>query len=195
MSILKFLNDNIGLVTFIVGFLAIYLYVKQKKDRKRGAASLILQEIRYAEQQVRNSDHGKLGYTLSSKLLPTNNWNDNIHLFIKDLKESQIDMISQFYSQASYIDSLIIERTRQKINQQPSVPSADASQQSSGQVGISDPLEIQKQLERINQNPNLNEIITVSLLTEFSSKIEYLYNTSALEKLRKISVRKWYHLF
>jgi hypothetical protein len=40
-TILKFLNDNLGAVTFVVGFLAIYLYLKQRRDRKRDAARLI----------------------------------------------------------------------------------------------------------------------------------------------------------
>ena len=114
-TILKFLNDNLGAVTFVVGFLAIYIYVKQKKDRKRDAAKLILQEIRYAEQQIRNFRIAQ-SYSLASKLLPTNSWNNNIHLFVKDLEETEIDMISAFYSKATYIDSLIMERSKQKIN-------------------------------------------------------------------------------
>jgi hypothetical protein len=118
--ILKPLNDNLGVVTFAVGFFAIYLYLKQRKDRKRDAASLILQEIRYAEQQIRNAKITNPPiYSLASKLLPTNSWNDNIHLFIKDLKETEIDMVSAFYSKATYIDSLIEERSKQKINQSP----------------------------------------------------------------------------
>ena len=112
----KFLNDNLGAITFLVGFIAIYLYIKQRIDKRRDAARLILQEIRYAEQQIRNSGRGARGYSLTSKLLPTNSWNDNIHLFIKDLKETQIDMISEFYSNATYIDYLITERSRQKIH-------------------------------------------------------------------------------
>ena len=130
MIIFQFLNDNIGLVTFIVGFLAIYLYVKQKADRKRDTARLILQEIRYAEQQIRNSGRGGRGYSLSSRLLPTNSWDDNIHIFINNLKETDIDMISEFYSQAAYIDSLIVERSKQKLNQKFSVQPVNPVEQS-----------------------------------------------------------------
>jgi hypothetical protein len=115
--ILKFINENLGVVTFVGGVVAIYLYLKQRMDRKRDAARLILQEIRYAEQQIRNARiTNPPTYSLASKLLPTNSWNDNIHLFIKDLKETEIDMISAFYSKTTYIDSLIAERSRQKIN-------------------------------------------------------------------------------
>lgn len=105
----NFLNSNffIALVTFCVGSFAIYLYVKQKRDYKRDAAKLILQEIRYAEQKIRKYREVRK-YKLYDRLLPTNSWNDNIHLFIKDLKEVQnLDLISDFYAKASYIDTII----------------------------------------------------------------------------------------
>ncbi len=70
--ILKFWNENLGAVTFAVGSLAIYLYLKQRADKKRDAARLILQEIRYVEQQIRNSKANMGVYLLSTKLLPTN---------------------------------------------------------------------------------------------------------------------------
>lgn len=197
MSILQFLNDNIGLITLVVGLSAIYLYLKQKADSKRDIAKLILQEIRYAEQQIRNSGRGSRGYSLSSRLLPTNSWDDNIHLFITDMKETEIDMISEFYSQAAYIDYLIEERSKQKLNQkfllrpiaigQPAIttPTEDAPQQSP----------TPQQIAQIIQEPNFNEQITINLLTDFSSKIEFLYNTPAAEKMRQLSERKWYQPF
>jgi len=197
MSILQFLNNNIGLITLIVGLSAIYLYLKQKADAKGDIAKLILQEIRYAEQQIRNSGRGTRGYSLSSRLLPTNSWDDNIHLFITDMKETDIDMISEFYSQSAYIDYLIEERSKQKLNQKFSVrpiavgkpatttPAEDISQQQP----------TPQQIAQIIQEPNFNEQITMNLLTDFSSKIEFLYNTPAAEKLRKISEKKWYQPF
>ena len=118
MDWILFFNSNffVALITLAVGGSAIFLYIEQKIDHKVKAARLILQEIRYAEQQIRNSGRGIRAYPLSSKLLPTNSWNDNIHLFTTDLKETEIDMISQFYSNARFIDSLITERANQKIN-------------------------------------------------------------------------------
>jgi len=189
MIVLNFLNYNIGVVTFIVGSLAIYLYIKQRVDRRRDAASLILQEIRYAEQQIRNSEHGVRGYSLSSKLLPTNSWNDNIHLFIKSLKETEIDMISLFYSQATYIDFLITERSNQKLNQEFKVVTIPQIVNNGTPQGL-----IQQQTTQLIPVPNPNENTTIGILTDISQKIEYLYNTPAVEKLRKISERKWYHL-
>lgn len=195
-TILKFLNDNLGAVTFVVGFLAIYLYLKQRRDRKRDAARLILQEIRYAEQQIRNFRIAQ-SYSLASKLLPTNSWNDNIHLFIKDLKETEIDMISAFYSKATYIDSLIVERSKQKINP-PLAQSIPLNPPSSASVTAqpllpagAGPQQVTPQ-QVIVPVETIGEVITARLLAEVSLSVEFLYNTPAAEKLRKISERRWY---
>ena len=108
------LNSNlfVGLMTVVVGSLAIVLYSKQKRDYKRDVASLITQEIIYAEQQVGNarafSPKGD-NYPLAIKLLPTNSWYKNIHLFIDDFERTQIDAISRFYAQIEYMD-VVIER-------------------------------------------------------------------------------------
>lgn len=85
--ILKFFNDNIGLVTLIVGGVAIYLYTQQKKDYKRDAASIILMEIRHAEKII---DQLKQGGSTEPVLLPTNNWTKYNYLFIKDLDRERI---------------------------------------------------------------------------------------------------------
>jgi hypothetical protein len=101
LDFLKLLNDYIGFITIFVGSVAIWIYIKQKQDTKRKAAKLIWEEIRYAEQIIINSRVKASGnYSLSDKWLPTNSWHENIHLFVKDLKESQIDLISRFFSQA-----------------------------------------------------------------------------------------------
>jgi hypothetical protein len=198
MTILQFLqslSNYLGLITLVVGLSAIYLYLKQKEDRKRDAARLILQEIRYAEQQIRDSGRGTRGYMLASKMLPTNSWNDNIHLFTKDLKETEIDTISRFYSQTAYVDSLIAERSKQKLHptmlvQVPPMstpPPVSTTPQLAG--GITQQIPIQTV-----QVPNPAEEITNNLLREVSSAIEFLYNTPSVEKLRQISERKWYQI-
>lgn len=197
-NIANFFDSNFFVA--LVGFLAIYLYFKQKKDKKRDAARLILQEIRYAEQQIRNYRATiPPQYSLSSRLLPTNSWNDNIHLFIKDLKETEIDMISAFYSKATYIDSLIAERSKQKINPLPvqsiplSLPLPVSVTAQPHLPGGGDPQQVTPQQGYLFvQPPTLGELITNQLLAEVSSSVEFLYNTPAAEKLRKISEQKWY---
>jgi hypothetical protein len=195
--ILKFINGNLGVVTFVGGVVAIYLYLKQRMDRKRDAARLILQEIRYAEAQIRNARiTNPPTYSLASKLLPTNSWNDNIHLFIKDLKETEIDMISAFYSKTTYVDSLIAERSRQKINpplaqsiQLNPPPSASVTAQPSLPGGGGPQQVPTQQVIQFLLSP---DEVTNLLIAEVSSRVEFLYNTPAVDKLRKISERRWY---
>lgn len=107
-----------GFITLLVGGVAIALYKKQKIDYKRDVALLILQEIRYAEQQIRSSQAfspNAENFPLSSKLLPTNSWYKNIHLFMGDFKQPQIDAISRFYAQVEYIDLVIEKISNYKI--------------------------------------------------------------------------------
>lgn len=211
--IADFLNNNIGLVTFFVGFIAIYLYLKQKKDNKREAAKLILQEIRYAEQQIRqHKNSNQVSFYLADKILPTNSWNRNIHHFIKDIKEeSHIDLISKFYSNSQYIDSLIekiseIKSGWYKIDDQVVIPEiqnlltvlkkevrqpivmGDSTQSISTQQPQMQSLKSSFSLINIESNASL-------ILKEVTSEIEFIYNTPAVEKLRKISERRWYQLF
>lgn len=97
-------------VTFFVGCFAIGLYIQQRRDYKRDIALLIRQEIRYAEQQIGNSrSFSPKGdnYPLAIKILPTNSWYKNIHLFANDFEESQRDAISKFYAQVEYMDYII----------------------------------------------------------------------------------------
>ena len=194
---------NSSFFVALVGLAAIYIYFRQRNDKKRDAAKLILQEIRYAEQQIRNSGRGSHGYSLWSKLLPTSSWNDNVHLFTRDLKETQIDMISEFYSKATYIDFLIKERSRQKINPKPPTQVIPQVTQPPGAVTAQNPLPVegspqhqnQQQIMQLIQLPTLDELVTNQLLIQVSASIEFLYNTPAVEKLREISEQKWYHLF
>jgi len=200
-----FLNSNFftGVITLFVGGFAIYLYIKQRVDKKRDAARLILQEIRYAEQQIRNSGRGERGYSLASKLLPTNSWNDNIHLFTKDLKETEIDMIGGFYSKSTYIDFLIAERSRQKLNQKfetrrpDGTPLVSQSEFETVQFvqenSFNQPLP--EKITEIVLIPNPNENVATKLLNDISGQVEFIYNTPVVEKLRNIAEKKWYHLF
>jgi len=178
-KIIEILNSNFFVA--LVGFLAIYIYFKQKGDKKREAARLILQEIRYAEQQIGNSERGLRGYSLTSKLLPTNNWSNNIHLFLRNLEQSEIDLISKFYSKAEYIDILIgkISDFKNLPKNPPKIlpktkPVPAASKQELVIVGFD-----------LMQD-------TQSILRETSINIQFIYNTPAGEKLKKIVNKQWY---
>ncbi len=86
----NFLNNNIGVATFLVGFFAIFIYLKQKWDYKRDAASIILMEIRNAEKVIDlMKKHGVAISESMEKLLPSNNWIKYNYLFIKNFDRDE----------------------------------------------------------------------------------------------------------
>jgi len=198
-----FFNSNffIAIVTLIVGGLAIYLYWKQKVDCSRDAAKLILQEIRYVERKIRKYREMKV-YKLYEKLLPTNNWNNNINLFIKKLKETDIDLISDFYAKASYIDIIIETISRQKNNLSKFMLPQNSSNFSE-QGSVTPAMLPKSPTGNILQSEHKIDIIKAlmmppvsqSILDDVSMSVEFIYNTPVVEKLRKISEKKWYQLF
>lgn len=204
-TIIFILNSNffIAIVTLFVGGFAIGLYKKQKSDYKRDVALLILQEIRYAEQQVRSSQAfspNAENYPLSSKLLPTNSWYKNIHLFMGDFEQQQIDAISRFYAQLEYID-LVIERIS---NYKTSVIEQEISDLSGKVIqredilpdrvhlqGIVNLLAAQKNLVRDETEPSSNFPQTVSgvsnLRTQPPAMIHILRRLKANSILKEVS--------
>ncbi len=169
-----------GLITLGVGLIAIYLYLKQKKDNKRDAGLLILQEVRYAEQSVRNYRTNKT-YSFTEKILPTSSWHKNIHLFVKDLKETEIDLISKFYSNAAYLDEVIsmLAEFSTKTLLKPDTP-----------LDIKDE---KGQITRIATSDMTGEL--KALVNTISDNVEFIYNTPAMTKLRALSEKKWYMPF
>lgn len=201
LEILQSFTKYQGFIALVVGIFVFVLYRKQKLDHKRDSAKLILQEIRYTEQKIRKYRETK-NYKLYDKLLPTNSWNDNIHLFIKELKEIQnLDLISDFYAKASYIDTLIATISRQKNNPPiitsnlppappPSfIPITPGVQPTEGFQNLTPPLlphtEIALMIPPISQK----------ILEDVSMNVEFIYNTPIVEKLRKIAEKKWYQIF
>lgn len=108
-------NLIMAFVTFLVVISAIYLYIKQKEDAKRDTAKIILQEIRRAEDII--SDYKSTGgYQFDKKIIATNSWTNNIHLFVGDLNNDELDKISDLYSTGEYLDGLIREISRIRLN-------------------------------------------------------------------------------
>lgn len=101
-------NFFVALITFFVGSFVIYLYIKQKIDYKRDAASIILMEIRNAEKTI---DSIKAGQVITSNivLLPTNNWTRNNYLFIDNLDRDDLDLVNNFYNQCALIDKSLAQ--------------------------------------------------------------------------------------
>ena len=186
----NFLNSNllIAAITLIVGGITLFIYYKEKNGKKRDIAMLILQEVRYAENKIKEYRTHK-NYKLHYRLLPTNNWNDNIHLFIKDFEQSQVDLLSSFYSQASYIDNVIQKISDDKLRQK-AIPAAQFSNSANlGQQIVQQPFQVIPQMQGI-----IFPADSQNILDETSLSIELVYNTPTISKLKDLSEKRWYQI-
>lgn len=180
-------NSLIAAVTLIAGFVALFIYYKEKNDKKRDLAKLILQEVRYAENKIKEYRTHK-NYKLHYRLLPTNSWNDNIHLFITDFEQSQTDLISSFYSQASYIDNVIQKISDDKLKQR-SYPATQLSPVQNFQQYPQQPFQMVPPIQQIIFPADAQNI-----LDETSLSVELIYNTPITSKLKTLAEKKWYQI-
>ena len=173
---MSIVDSHEWVVTVFVGFFAVFLYWRRRNDNSRDAAKLILQEIRYADQKVRNYRTYN-SYNFTEKILPTNSWNRNINLFIRKLTESELDLISKFFSSATYLDEVIkaIADERNRTWYQVDTPVIDSGAQVAVGTG------------------GLDEGAK-KLIETISKDIESIYNTPAADKLRNISEKRWYQI-
>lgn len=138
-------------------------------------------------------------YYMGYKILPTNSWHKNIHFFVEDLKEeNQIDLISHFYSQATYLDSIIsiISDEKNKTwNISKSLVLADEKGLMKtdivGQIlssGYSTLDLVEKDLSEKKQATSISLTLQANkILSDVSNKIEFVYNSPAVDKLRSIA--------
>ena len=160
-----FFNSNffVALTTLIVGGVAIYLYLRQRKDNKRDSARLIIQEIRYAEQLIKNARDVGYVYALANKILPTNSWHKNIHHFIKNLGETDTDTISKFYSNVAYLDEAInyISEFVNKTIMLPPMPEE------------TDPEKVKEDVKKMNFQRAVSQKMSQDFLKDISEKIDF----------------------
>mgnify|MGYP001570456193 FL=1 len=185
-SILALLNGNLGLITLVVGCFVIILYIRQRNDHKRELARLVLEEIRYAEKHIKIARERNNIFLLTNKLLPTNSWYSNIHLFVNDFKETDRDSISDFYSKVVFLDRAIDKIAEFKISNITSTMPLPATAIISP-TGTAAPISPQIAIPQFQLSAEI-------ILKEIADRVEFLYNTPAADKLRELSERKWYQL-
>lgn len=168
MEILKLILNP--LITIIVGGIAIGLYLIQRRDAKRDAAKIIIQEIRRAEQII--ADYKQTGqYLFAKKIIATNSWSKNIHYFVGYLDNDELDKISDLYSTGEYLDSLISDVSR---------------------VTLEDIIEKDKKATeaQVKQQPviipPLNPVWKFRL-DEISYKLDLIYHSTIIGKLKRIA--------
>lgn len=187
--ICKFLNSNflIGLATLSSAGAVVFVYYRELGKKKRDAAKMIIQEIRRAEDCIKGyNQHGF--YQFTQKIVPTNNWALNMHYFVQDLTQDEIDVISNLYSMGEYLDLIIskisdlkfdglIAAERQRI---ADVIAKQSHNQASGDAQV-----MVENKGIIIQNPLWN-----TWLSEISNKYEPIYHTTVCSKLKKIAGEK-----
>ena len=207
IPIIHFFNSSFffALITLLVGFIAIAIYLRQREEEKRDSASLILQEIRFAENKLRNFNV-TFGFNFHDHILPTASWHKSIHFFVNQLEENEIDLISSFYTKCEYVDILIRKIADQhffpatlhvppgQIAPGVAVPQnlsvAPAVQANSVPQGLpSGPQSIVSQ-------PVVSQLAQAHL-HELTLELRsgYILNSSVGEHLREISTRKKWSIF
>lgn len=198
-TLLKFLNENLGLVTLVAALSALLVYWEKNRDEKKKAARIILQEIRRAEDIIFDyKEHGK--YRFTKKIIATNSWAKNIHHFVGDLDADELDRISNLYSTGEYLDSIIkkisdhnfdkkIVDFEKEINE---LFKSMQNSQSTNQTNLL--LNNQNDSQRLSQQNVLKVKLPLSLpapwkdlLDEITLKYEPIYHSTIVEKLKKIA--------
>jgi hypothetical protein len=86
-----------SLVTFIVGLVAFVVYWLKKREEKRNAATIIVMDIRHAEQVVLSIlEKGKVDNYLKN-ILSENNWAKYKHLFASCLSSDDFAAFNRFF--------------------------------------------------------------------------------------------------
>ena len=198
----NYLNSNIftGLATMITALIAIVLYYWEQKKKKRDASKIIVQEIRRAEDIINEyKEHG--AYKFTKKIIATNSWAKNIHLFVGNLDQDELDKVSNLYSTGEYLDSIIVKISDTnfednvkvyKENIQRAIVVMNNNIQSDQSTATN---EIPA-TEKITDSKPARDLIPVKinipapwkiLLDEVSYRYEPIYHSNICEKLRNIA--------
>jgi|GEM_PF-5947316 len=97
--------------TLIVGFLAFVVYKLQRRDAKKDAAKMLLNEITSAQDAVIAIKKGKRKedqlITGEESIMPSRSWEKYKHLFVSDFEARDWTRISEFYKQCAALDNAI----------------------------------------------------------------------------------------
>lgn len=111
LIISSIVNSNFfaAVVTLIVGGGAFAIYGKQKRDRKKESAKILLLEITSAERAIRRIQEELKNDTLPQDVLcmPYENWSTNKYLFVDNFTRDEWDAINNFYNKCKLLDESI----------------------------------------------------------------------------------------
>ena len=88
----------VGLIVgFIAPFIALYVYKETKRNEKKNAATIVVMDIRHAEQVVLSILEKNTVDMWTKEVLFENNWSKYKHLFVSDFSYDDFAMINQFF--------------------------------------------------------------------------------------------------
>ena len=86
-----------SVVTGIVGLVAFVVYWLQKREIKRNAATIVVMDIRHAEQVVQSILEKGMVDRFLKNILSENNWAKYKHLFASDLSSDDFAAFNRFF--------------------------------------------------------------------------------------------------
>ena len=91
---------------FLVGSIAIFLYLKQKSDIRVQAARVLLIEIRTAEERINQLKEKLQSGTIEDlpSIFPTKSWKVYSHLFVSDFDQDELKLLGSFYDYGDLIE-------------------------------------------------------------------------------------------
>jgi hypothetical protein len=95
-----------GIATLLSVVAVFIVYNRQQLSEKRAAARTLLLEIRNAERvvsEIRNAN----SISQATFVMPENNWSKYRHLFMDDLDQDDLDLLTGFYNSCSLIEKWV----------------------------------------------------------------------------------------
>ncbi|MFZ5724031.1 MAG: hypothetical protein ACOY33_10285 [Pseudomonadota bacterium] len=86
-----------SIVTLLVGGIALFVYWLTKRNEKRNAATIILMDVRHAEQVVLSILEKGAVDTVLKNIITENNWNKYKHLFASDFSQDDFSAFNRFF--------------------------------------------------------------------------------------------------
>ena len=103
------LNNWSDLLLSIVGLSAVFVYIWQKRDQRSAAATLVKEQIDTIERNVlalkNDPNLGNNSVYCSKSILIENHWEQQKHLLVKKLSQSEVETIQRFFDNATQIES------------------------------------------------------------------------------------------
>jgi len=196
-SFLSFFDSSFlqTFVTLLVGFVALYVYRRQKNDTKRAAANSIFLEIQHIERcipKVKEAVRRGTLQNLDFNILREDSWSKFSHLFSSDFDKEEWETITDFYTSARLLDESIYQTNRSfeedikqiRVNKQRIL--ADITKDTLDQAST----DSEATLDQYNKKVDVFDKLYMSRQDDFAyTPVKYLNNAKkCLEDLSKISI-------